>query len=68
MLPKASQPIAASVNTEWRLLELGVCIWTAHRDGWRWHILADLDGNEFCREPSLLVRYDLVARYDAAGA
>jgi hypothetical protein len=21
-----------------------------------------------CREPSLLVRYDLVARYDAAGA
>jgi len=67
------QSILVSVNTERRLLALGVCFWTCApstfagevervlalgakrltirpvtETGWRWHILADPDDNEFC--------------------
>ena len=34
-----------------RVLSLGATLLTSQpvaEDGWRWHILADLDGNEFC--------------------
>ena len=34
-----------------RVLELGATLLTSQpvlEDGWRWHILADPDGNEFC--------------------
>jgi predicted enzyme related to lactoylglutathione lyase len=34
-----------------RLLGLGASLLTGHpviEHGWRWHILADPDGNEFC--------------------
>ena len=34
-----------------RILALGASLLTGHpvtEHGWRWHILADPDGNEFC--------------------
>ncbi len=40
--------LAAEVS---RILELGAALLTCRpvqEDGWRWHVLADPDGNEFC--------------------
>jgi predicted enzyme related to lactoylglutathione lyase len=40
--------LAAEVS---RVLSLGASLLTSHpveEDGWRWHVLADPDGNEFC--------------------
>jgi Glyoxalase-like domain len=34
-----------------RILDLGATLLTGRpvvEDGWQWHTLADLDGNEFC--------------------